>query len=50
MDDILPLINDQRGGIRETEKDEEESDEENTTITLDDNEVLDLPNLPFTVQ
>lgn len=49
VDDILPIIYDQRGRIGQTERGEEESNKENTKISLDDDEVLDLPDLPFKI-
>ncbi|MCJ1345548.1 hypothetical protein MMC31_003755 [Peltigera leucophlebia] len=50
VDDILPRVDDQHGGIRERERREEDSDKENTTISLDDDDILDQPDLPFKVQ
>ena len=38
VDDILPSVDDQHGGIRERERREEDSDKENATISLDDDD------------
>ncbi|MCJ1344549.1 hypothetical protein MMC31_002752 [Peltigera leucophlebia] len=50
VDDILPRVDDQHGGIRERKRREEDIDKENDTISLDDDDILDQPDLPFTVQ
>lgn len=50
VDDILPRVEDQRGGIAESGRREKDSDKENTTISLDGDDILDQPDLPFTVQ
>lgn len=48
--DILPRVDDQYDGIRERERREENIDKENTTISLDDDDVIDQPDLPFIFQ
>lgn len=49
VDDILPRNDDHQGGISERERREEDNDKENSTILLDNDDILDQPDLPFTI-
>lgn len=49
LDVILPRVDDQHSGIRERDIREEDSDKENTTISLDYDDILDQSDLLFIV-
>lgn len=54
VDDLLPQVEDEirssSGRFERQQRRQEESEREHSTILPDDDDVLDVPNLPFTVQ
>lgn len=51
--DLLPQVENEREGswrLEGRQRRQDKSDRENSTVLSDDDDILDVPDLPFTVQ